>query len=180
MVVNKTKEVGEITLNSASSMGSMNYSIPFEMPEGRNGLAPSMNITYSSGAGNSVLGYGWGIGGLSSIISSNFSDYYDGFTNSASLNQLHPFTLDGMRLIEVSNSGGVITYEPEQGNLRVKGYLTGSIVKYFTVEYPNGSKANYGFVTNTTGQIFYPLTQLKDVFDNLIDYSYSLLNNQYY
>src|SRR3954470_24755416 len=34
---------------------------------GRAGLAPSLSLTYSSGAGNSAFGAGWGLAGLASI-----------------------------------------------------------------------------------------------------------------
>lgn len=180
VVVDTGKDPGEISINGQTATGSMSYAVPLEAREGRNGLTPSITIAYSSGSANGIAGYGWGIGGLSTITAANFVKYYDNHTNAASINQLHPFTLDGVRLLELENNGSVITYEPEQGNLRVKGYLSGFIIRYFTVEYPNGSKAVYGYENNGSGQIFYPLTQLTDALGNYIDFVYTYRNNHYY
>lgn len=39
--------------------GAASYSIPIESPPGVNGLAPRISLTYSSGSGSNIAGYGW-------------------------------------------------------------------------------------------------------------------------
>lgn len=39
--------------------GTGNFSIPLNVPEGRNKLTPQLSLSYSSGNGNSALGVGW-------------------------------------------------------------------------------------------------------------------------
>ena len=45
----------EIDLN----MGSMRYSVRITTPQGRNGMAPDLTMSYSSAAGAGLLGIGW-------------------------------------------------------------------------------------------------------------------------
>ncbi len=39
--------------------GTMSYSVPIEVPPGRNGMAPNLSLLYRSSNGNSYLGVGW-------------------------------------------------------------------------------------------------------------------------
>lgn len=50
--------VGE-NVSVDSNMGLMSYAIPVVVPEGFEGITPSLAFTYSSGAGSSILGMGW-------------------------------------------------------------------------------------------------------------------------
>ena len=47
--------------------GAANYSIPIVAPPGTAGMVPSLALTYSSQAGNGLLGMGWSLEGLPSI-----------------------------------------------------------------------------------------------------------------
>ena len=42
--------------------GTGSYGFPISVPLGRNGIAPSLGISYSTSGGNSVVGWGWGMG----------------------------------------------------------------------------------------------------------------------
>ena len=48
-----------ISAPSASNSGDANLSYPIAMPQGRNGLQPSLNINYNSSLHNGWLGLGW-------------------------------------------------------------------------------------------------------------------------
>jgi Insecticide toxin TcdB middle/N-terminal region/Salmonella virulence plasmid 65kDa B protein/FG-GAP-like repeat len=50
-----------IHLQPDSISGTANYSYPISLPPGRNGLAPNLSLTYSSGQGSTIgaVGYGW-------------------------------------------------------------------------------------------------------------------------
>jgi len=41
--------------------GSASMSVPISVPQGRNGIQPSVVLSYNSGAGNGVLGMGWNL-----------------------------------------------------------------------------------------------------------------------
>jgi RHS repeat-associated protein len=41
--------------------GSFSYSIPIELPAGRNGIQPQLALVYNSNAGNGIVGVGWSI-----------------------------------------------------------------------------------------------------------------------
>lgn len=57
---------------------------------------------------------------------------------------------------------------------------TASYIKYFTVLYPNGTKATYGFTNNTSAKLDYPITLWEDKLGNRIEYSYDYSNSVYY
>ncbi|MBI1820945.1 MAG: hypothetical protein HYR79_04475 [Nitrospirae bacterium] len=39
--------------------GTLSYNLPIEVPPGRKGMAPDLNLTYRSGNGNGWIGLGW-------------------------------------------------------------------------------------------------------------------------
>jgi len=39
--------------------GTMSYSIPIEVPEGRKGMSPGLSLDYRSNNGNGWVGMGW-------------------------------------------------------------------------------------------------------------------------
>ncbi|MEM9075246.1 MAG: SpvB/TcaC N-terminal domain-containing protein, partial [Myxococcota bacterium] len=44
------------------SSGTGTFSVPIALPEGRNGVQPSLSLAYSTGGGNSAVGFGWNMG----------------------------------------------------------------------------------------------------------------------
>ena len=69
--------VGSILIQeSLSPSGSRVYNIPISTASGF-ALVPEISLVYNSQSGNDVAGYGWGIGGLSSITVRNANLYYD-------------------------------------------------------------------------------------------------------
>ena len=43
------------------NMGTLTYSVPLAVPDGFDGVSPDLSLSYSSGAGTSVLGMGWSL-----------------------------------------------------------------------------------------------------------------------
>jgi hypothetical protein len=42
--------------------GTGNFSVPLELPAGRNGFQPSLTLAYSTGNPNGPFGLGWSLG----------------------------------------------------------------------------------------------------------------------
>jgi RHS repeat-associated protein len=59
--------------------GTGNFSIPIALPPGRNGFQPQLNLSYSTGSGNSPFGLGWSlsISGVSRQTSKSIPRYRD-------------------------------------------------------------------------------------------------------
>ena len=179
--INTGMTVGEIPMvHQVAPNGATTYTVPIECPPGRAGVQPSISLCYSSHGGNGVLGYGWSIGGLSSINRTTSNFYYDGVTNPVAMSATD-FALDGGRLIQTSAASNVRTFVPVQGNVKIEAYMSGSyITQYFKVWFSNGSTAIYGYETNNVNKLSYPMTKMTDMHGNTIQYIYEEVNNQYY
>ncbi|MBP1617274.1 MAG: wapA 1 [Bacteroidetes bacterium] len=178
--IDNSKDIGEIGISQGSANGALSYSIPIGLYQASNGFNPTVQLAYSSMGGNGVAGYGWQIGGISSISVTNKNYYYDGFPAAASGLLSDAFLLDGTRLIYLSSSGSYRSYQSEQGNIKVQMYYSGNVVIYFKAYYPNGSVAVYGYESNSSARTSYPLTKMTDVLGNTVNYSYTESNNVYY
>lgn len=178
--IDRAKAVGEIPIQSRIENGSLTYSVPIEIYGGKNGHQPALALSYNSLMGNSIAGYGWCIGGLSYISICNSNYYYDGSNaKPASLDKNSAYSLDGSRLIKISETSSQIDYQTEHGNVKVTFYAP-SGKYYFDVWYPDGKKVTLGYSTNTSAQITYPITKSVDAFGDYIDFTYLLDNNVYY
>ncbi|WP_423128611.1 RHS repeat-associated core domain-containing protein [Gaoshiqia sp. Z1-71] len=179
--IDQSKGVGEIPIIPGTSpTGGATYQVPVDVYPGPKGIQPQLALVYNSSAGNSLLGVGWGLSGISKITRINKSIYYDGQPGGISRTKDDALALDGMRLIKTSETTGYIRYESEQGNIRAIAYLNGSVTKYFEVLYPNGNKGIFGYTTNTATQYLeYPLTSLTDLQGNTINYTYLFSDNHY-
>ena len=58
---NAAAEIDFIELPEASNMGGANLNFPIMLPEGRNGLHPSLSLNYNNQAGSSWVGLGWSL-----------------------------------------------------------------------------------------------------------------------
>lgn len=178
--IDRAKAVGEIPIQSRIENGSLTYSVPIEIYGGKNGHQPALALSYNSLMGNSIAGYGWCIGGLSYISICNSNYYYDGSNaKPISLDKNSAYSLDGSRLIKISETTSQINYQTEHGNVKVAFYAP-SGKYYFDVWYPDGKKVTLGYPTNTSAQITYPITKSVDAFGGYIDFTYLLDNNVYY
>lgn len=176
--VNTSKDVGVIPINSqVTPSGGLVYNVPISCVPVRSGITPSVSITYNSQGGNDIVGYGWSIGGLSSITRVPRSMYYDGKTAPVEVNGDDALMLDGVRLLPTTV---VNVFETEQGNIRVKAQKTASgTFSYFMVLYPNGTVAVFGSQTNASDCLVYPISKSTDVLGNMVSFSYAYQNNRY-
>lgn len=91
--------------------GSAQYSIPLNAPGGIQGMRPEIALSYSSNGGNSVVGVGFDIGGLSSIQRCETTIERDGFADGVDFDDNDQYCLDGQRLVAVSGEYGDVGTE---------------------------------------------------------------------
>jgi len=173
VTLDKNKSVGRIPYESNIVNGAVSYTVPVQLVQGGSGLQPSISLNYNSLSGNGIAGYGWSIGGLSTITVAKSDYYFDGNAGQAEKkDKSSAYELDGVRLIKTSETTLKITYETETGNITVINHAP-SGKYYFEAFYPDGRKGIFGYTTQTSAQIEYPLTRMTDNFSNYIDYTYS-------
>lgn len=180
VTIDTSKGVGQIDIETGfTPTGARTYNVPIKSYSVDGFPSPQISLSYNSQAGNGIAGMGWSISGLSSITRGGKSIYYDGKTDAVRMTKDDSFWLDGNRLIRLSTYTDSIKYQSEQGNIIAYAYRSGNVIKYFTVYYPDGTAATYGFTTNTSSRAYYPLTSRTDLRGNTVSYSYSLANNTY-
>lgn len=180
ITIDQTKMVGEIPIESGMSpTGARTYNVPINCFKSEGIMAPQISLTYNSQQGNGIMGMGWIIGGLQAITRGNKSIYYDNATNGIDLTKDDAFYLNGTRLIRTSVTSTELQYESETGHIKVVGHLNGTVLKYFDVYYPNGYRGVFGFTTNTSSRLSYPITSFIDDKGNTITYTYNNYSNIY-
>jgi RHS repeat-associated protein len=124
--------------------GAYHYTLPIDVPPGRAGMTPSLSMSYSSTAGNGLLGVGWGLsGGISTIASCDKTIAVDGFAEARSA-----MCMDGARLVDVGN--GEWRTESEQfARVTSLGVVAGIGIVGYKVERKDGRILRYA--KNLTG-----------------------------
>lgn len=180
ITIDQTKMVGEIPIESGMSpTGARTYNVPINCFKSEGLMAPQISLTYNSQQGNGIMGMGWNIGGLQAVTRGNKSIYYDNATDGMDLTKDDAFYLNGTRLIRTSVTSTELQYESETGHIKVVGHLNGTVLKYFDVYYPNGYRGVFGFTTNTSSRLSYPITSFIDDKGNTITYTYNNYSNIY-
>ena len=148
---------------NVGAMGAAIYSIPIEVPQGINGMQPSLAITYNSQSGNGLLGWGWDITGLSSIERTGKTRYHDSMVGAVTMNdETDRLVLDGVRLIKVADYTDSVEYKTEQDEMsKIMAYYawlpsigkenTGPLftISYFKMWKANGHVLEYGGTDNS-------------------------------
>jgi hypothetical protein len=130
-----------LAAQDASPDGSLVWSYPIKAPAGLRGMGPSLSINYNSSGGNSFLGMGMQLGGLSAIT----RDQSYGITFGAS----DHFLLDGQKLVKTANW----VYHPERETYQKIEASSdpNNSSSYWTVTAKNGTKYYYGYTNLSDG-----------------------------
>lgn len=183
--INVNLPVGTIAASADVNSGTAMYSIPIVLPPGTNDVEPSLSVSYSSGAGNGLLGMGWNISGLSFITRATKNIYFDNENGPVTLSNTDVFALDGQRLIRTGGSGyGVdgCIYGTESENFSIITSYgnTGGSPTWFKVEGKDGVVMEYGNTSDSrfmneagTIVIFWRLNRIIYKDGNYIDYKYT-------
>jgi RHS repeat-associated protein len=172
---------------SVSLSGGATYSVPIAVPPGINGVTPQISLQYNSQGSNGYVGYGWSIGGLSSITRLATTKYHDGVIDAVDFDNLDRYALDGQRLILKNQTdtygGDGVEYQTENySNLKITSYGVSSYgAKYgpanFKVEYPDGSFAVYGYVSSFSSKSDWTITKWQNAQGVSITYRYAANEN---
>ena len=169
--------------------GTGNFSVPIQVPAGRNQLQPSLALSYSTGYGNGLYGVGWGIGipEIARATAHGLPRYVD---------DSDTFVLSGMEdLVPLPlQAGQPQTYRPRtEGVFARIEHVRTATDNYWKVTTKEGLVSHYGtpraHVASPpadwrdpavvcdpveTNKLFsWKLTRTQDVFGNRIDYVYT-------
>lgn len=165
-IPDKSRDVGEIPMNSSvSPSGALSISIPIESFPGPKGISPQITLEYNSQREHGMAGYGWSIGGISSIGTVNKTLYYDGQVSpvkpTKEIAAEDALILDGNRV--VSTDKGL---ETVSGNtlLNMYGYT-------YYARHPDGAVAEYDKRYGSSYKECF-ITRLTNRNGEWVDYNY--------
>lgn len=128
--------------------GGATYSVPIKVPPGISGMEPKLAISYSSQAGNGVVGVGAGLSGLSAIHRCGRTIAQDGVNGGVSFDWNDRYCLDGQRLVAIAGSyaGDGTEYRTERESFtRIISYgAAGNGPAWFKVWTKSGQIMEYG------------------------------------
>lgn len=149
--------------------GAYTYRLPIDVPPGR-GIEPSLAITYSSRAGDGMLGVGFSLSGLSSILRCHKTIAIDGVVDGIDNDETDVFCLDGQRLVRVIGGYGADGTEyrtEEESFTRVVSYGSPKPER-FRAWLKDGRIRDYEQV----GPLDFRMTREQDRSGNAISYIY--------
>jgi RHS repeat-associated protein len=160
--------------------GAASYSLPLWVVPGTVGMEPKLSLNYSSQSGIGIAGYGWSLGGLSTISRGSKTRYEDGLgqVKGVTFTNNDAFYLDGQRLIVVGGDNGVAgsTYHTEIESFSRIAYNGSSFTVWtkagLKMEYGNG---NYSAFTPTgaTAPLSWHISRISDTTGNYIEFFYT-------
>ncbi|HEX8095833.1 SpvB/TcaC N-terminal domain-containing protein, partial [Jatrophihabitans sp.] len=184
--------VGLIGPPSGNSEGDARISYPIDLPDGRQGMAPSLGLGYSSAAGDGWLGVGWDLSVPSIGIDTRWGvPRYDAATETET------YTVGGGQLTPVANRG---TPQPRSAektfHSRVEGGFD-TIVRHgsapgnywWEVTGKDGTRSFYGGdpesgpvaaarLADDAGNVFrWALREIRDLHGNAVHYDYQTVTD---
>jgi hypothetical protein len=87
---------------AVSESGAATLTIPIQVPRGIGGMEPQLALSYSSSAGNGLVGLGWTLSGPSAITRCPKSRVLDGVQGTVTFGVGDRYCLDGQRLVVVT------------------------------------------------------------------------------
>lgn len=167
-------------LIEVTQSGGASYTLPISLPLGINDVSPKVSISYNSQSSNGIAGYGWNIGGLSSINRIPANKYIDGVVAPIYRDNRDKYALDGQRLILKSgiygDDGAIYSTEGYSNIKIISRGSNGNEPYYFEVFYPDGSKAVYGMLFGSKSAMQYAINYLENPQGLRINYEYDNSN----
>lgn len=159
--------------SDVGSGGDFSYSIPISLPAGTHGMQPQLSLLYNSMGGDSLVGVGWGIGGIPVITrDGRYPIHFDGGDHYMFMGQKLLVDADG-------------NYHTEnESHLRIQAFNLNSSQSYWVVTQTNGNKMYFGYVPDldnnghiqAVGQngkaLLWSLSKVEDTNGNFYTISY--------
>ncbi|MBX7227759.1 MAG: hypothetical protein K1X55_17115, partial [Chitinophagales bacterium] len=192
--IDVTKSIGTVSgSHGVGSDGSFGYTIPLYIPDGINGVQPSISINYNSRGGNGMLGWGWDVSAFSAISLDNKGLYYDNSVAPMTLKGINnTFSLSGNKLSLTNGSFGYNgseyrTFEEGDSKISVSGTVAGcsSCPDKFIVQTKSGLTIEYGGsastrIANADGiPLSWRISKIKDLYGNYAEYQYIQQNSEW-
>jgi hypothetical protein len=140
-----TSSVSIVGEPSVGHDGSANYRIPLWVPDGINGLEPSLAVEYNSEGGVGLLGPRWRLSGLSAITRCAKTLAQDGAQAPVDFFG-ETFCMDGARLVGIAATSSVTEFRTENDSFtKILGTKDGNgDFVTFTVYRRDGRISRYG------------------------------------
>jgi len=153
----------DVLFAGVNNDGSFSYSYPINIPAGRSGVQPQISLSYSSNAGNGLVGYGWNISGLGSIKRDSGSSMLE-----------TQYSINGTRLIWISDA----TYKSFINNDAIYTFSGGDWIE----NKPDGTKYIYGekLMSSDLGVKEWGLSKVVDIYGNYYTIQYEQDGNMMY
>ncbi|MEP6930087.1 MAG: glycosyltransferase, partial [Flavobacterium sp.] len=173
---NFTDTKGELQI---SASGTATYTLPIAIPPSIKGVAPIINLNYSSGVRGGIAGQGWSINSISAISRIATRRDIDGYVDGVDFDSDDKLALDGQRLLIKTGTYWApgSTYETEyKSNSKIELKIEGTTT-YFIITAPDGSRSWYGSkglgsLQNSVSVNSWYIVHYEDVNGNFIDYNY--------
>lgn len=127
---------------SVSDDGAARYTIPLELPPGRNGVQPALALAYDHRSNNGPLGVGWSLAGLSQISRCHKVFGFDGVATPITFTDQDRFCFDGQPIVGDLDAGANPLHDPFT-RIRVDGRDSNGPVAWI-VERKDGRVYRYG------------------------------------
>ncbi len=177
--VGKTSVASGFKLSPNALDGSLQYEIPLTFPPGRNGMQPSLSLTYSSRPARetNLLGYGWSLS-IPYIERRNHSGIENLYTDAAFFSSLSG---------NLSSTSDATVFKPQVDDGDYLQY-TYSTSTGWTVKDKRGTTYTFGSASSTqvvdpnnSARVYrWMLAEVRDTNDNYVSYSYTKDSNQIY
>lgn len=170
-------DAGKIPVTeSTTPTGGRAYALKVPVAAGFR-LVPDIGLAYNSQGGNGIAGYGWGLSGLSSISIIPKTRYWHGTQSAARTDDADAaWALDGVPLLDNEGPDLAAAYPlvSARGQVYAKAHrnIEGELT-HFSVAYPDGTKATYGWNDNGGTKAVYPITEKTDRHGNRITFEYA-------
>ncbi len=183
-----SSKINLIEAPSANNMGDANLSYPIELPAGRLGMAPSLQVAYSSAAQNGWMGLGWNLNVPEITIDTRW-----GVPRYDAAFETETYSFNGQMLTPVAHRAALVAREADREfHTRVEGgfqkiirHGTSPANYWFEVIDKMGTRYAYGgdldsgaidvssALLTGEGNVFrWKLTEVRDTNGNFVKYHY--------
>jgi len=167
---------------TGSPSGDATLSFPLELPPGRRGMAPELELTYNSAGGNGWLGLGWELAASSIEVDTRF-----GVPRYDDAQETETYLLDGAFLAPTAHTGEprqaerIFTRRVEGSFERIVRHGSGPSNYWWEITDKNGTRRIYGQSTGArladihrSGNVFrWHLERMVDTHGNTVDFTYA-------